>query len=159
MRIVRDVLQHELPHRGTSVGLACEYLARVLRRRSLVFLLSDFFDTGYEQALRTLARRHEVVAVSLVDPLDLELPDAGIVELEDAERGGRLLLDTSDRGVRERYAAAAAERAEARTAALAAAGVDQVEVPLDGDHLDPIAAYFHRRASRQRPPVGTGDPR
>ena len=149
LRLVREVLFHAPPHPGTDVAAACDYLARVLRRRSIVFLISDLFDSGYEQSLRTLARRHEVVAVTLVDPLDVALPDVGLVEVEDAERGERLLLDSSDRGVRRAYAQAARERAERRRTALASAAVDEVEVRLEEGYLEPLARYFRRRAARR----------
>ena len=147
LRLVREVLYHPQPHRGTSIAAALDYLARVLRRRSVVFVISDFFDAGYQQALRTLARRHEVVAITLVDPLDLELPDVGLLEVEDAERGGRLLLDSRDRGVRQRYRQAAAARAQARSATLTSAAVDEVELRLDQDYVEPLVRYFRRRAA------------
>ena len=149
LRLVREVLFHPRPHARTAIPAATDYLARVLRRRSVLFLLSDFFDSGYEQSLRTLARRHEVVAITLIDPLDLALPDVGLIEIEDAEAGERLLLDSSDRATRRRYAQAARARAEARSAALASAGVDEIEVRLDEDYLGPLLRYFRRRAARR----------
>jgi uncharacterized protein (DUF58 family) len=147
LRLVREVLFHDDPHPATDLAASVDYLSRVLRRRSIVFILSDFFDAGYEQSLRTLGRRHEVVALTLVDPLDLELPDVGLIELEDAERGGRVLLDSSNRDVRRRYRDAALERAEQRRATLASAGVDEVELRLDEDYVAPLLHYFRRRAA------------
>lgn len=149
LRIVREVLQHAPPGRGTAIGAACEYLTRVLRRRSVVFLLSDFYDAGYEAALRTLARRHDVIALPLTDPLDSALPDLGLVELEDAERGTRMLVDTSDARVRGAFARAAEERVRARRASLAAAGVDEVPIAVGGELVEPIARYFRHRAARR----------
>jgi len=151
LRQVRDVLQADIaPRRGTSMAPALEHLGRVLRRRSLVFVVSDFFTEGYEEALQTLARRHDVVALVLVDPLDRALPDVGLLDVADAETGRHLLVDTSDAEVRARYARAAAERAATRDARLAAAGVDQVEVRLDQDVAPPMAAFFRRRAQGAR---------
>jgi uncharacterized protein (DUF58 family) len=149
LRMVREVLHHQPARPGTSIATAAEYLARVLPRRSVVVLISDFLDSGYEQSLRTLARRHEVLVLTLTDPLDLELPDLGLVEVEDAERGGRLLLDTSDRGLRRRYAAAAATRIRERHQALASAGVDEVPIRLDQDLVRPLVAYFRTKAARR----------
>ena len=154
LRLLREVLYHAPPHPGTDIAAACDYLARVLRRRSIVFLISDLLDSGYEQSLRTLARRHQVVAVTLVDPLDMALPDIGLVEVEDAERGERLLLDSSDPRLRRRYAQAARARAQARRTALSAAGVDEVEVRLgervpEEGYLQPLVSYFRRRAARR----------
>ncbi len=147
-RLVRDVLRAQQSAFGhtTDIGAAAEYLGRVLRRRSTVFLISDFIASGYEESLRGLARRHEVIAVTLVDPLDLALPDVGIIEVVDAERGGRVLLDSSSARVREAYAMAASGRVAARKRSLAAAGVDEIEVHLDRDVTAPLIAYFRRRA-------------
>jgi uncharacterized protein (DUF58 family) len=150
LRIIRDVLMQTQARGGTSIATASDYLQRVLPRRSVVFLISDWFDHGYAQSLRLLARRHDVVALVLVDPIDLELPDMGIVAIEDAESGERLLVDSSDRGVRDRYAAAARERAARRSEQLALAGVDEVIVRLDGDLLAPVATYFRMRARGRR---------
>ena len=149
LRLVREVLFHAPPHPQTKIAAATDYLTRVLRRRSIVFLISDFFDSGYERSLRTLARRHQVVAITLVDPLDLELPNLGLVEIADAERGERLLLDSADPTVRRRYATAARERAETRRSMLSSAGVDEVEMRLDQGYLEPLVAYFRRRAARR----------
>lgn len=149
LRLVREVLYHPPPQPGTDIAAACDYLLRVLTRRSIIFLITDGFDRDFESSMRTLARRHEVVAITLADPIDRELPDLGLVEIEDAESGQRLLLDSSDRGVRERYSAAARERAVARRAALTSAGVDEIEVRLDQDYIEPLAGYFRRRAARR----------
>ncbi len=147
LRQVRDVLHADLaPRRSTAMAPALEHLARMLRKRSLVFVVSDFFTSGYAQALQTLARRHDVVALVLVDPLDLELPDVGLLDVVDAETGRRLLVDTSDAGVRRRYAEAAAARATARDARITGAGADQVEIRVDQDVAEPMAAFFRRRA-------------
>jgi uncharacterized protein (DUF58 family) len=149
LRLIREILRGRRAHRRTSIAAASEYLARVLRRRSIVFLISDFLDRGYERPLRTLAGRHEVIAISLVDPLDLALPDIGVVEVEDIERGTRALVDTSDRSVRRRYAEAAEERARLRRATLTAAGVDEITIRLDEDVVRPLVAYFRTRAARR----------
>ena len=157
LRIVREVLEHPRPaERGTSIAGACDYLGRVLRRRAVVFLISDFFDDSYARALRDLARRHEVLAVTIVDPLDEQLPDAGIVEIEGIEGGDRALVDTSDRGVRRRYAEASTRRREARREALRAAGVDEIELRTDGEAAQPLLTYFRARGSGVAPRRAVG---
>jgi len=147
-RLIGDVLRAQAAASGrrTDIGAATDYLGPVLRRRSMVFLISDFIATGYEEPLRRLARRHEVIAISLIDPLDIAMPDVGIVEMVDVERGGRVMLDSSDAGVREAYAAAAANRAAQRRRTLAMASVDEVQVHLDREVTTPLVAYFRRRA-------------
>ncbi len=148
MRLVREVLAPGQPNATTSIAAGCDYLVRVLRRRSTVFLISDFIDDGYERPLRDLARRHEVIAVVIVDPLDEALPEAGIVEAEDIERGGRLLLDSSDEGLRRRYAEVAAGRREERSAILRRAGVEELVVRTDSDAAEPVLEFFRRRSRR-----------
>ncbi len=147
LRLVRDVLAAEPDFgRRTKIADAVDYLGRVLRRRSVVFVISDFLDAGYEEALRGLARRHEVVALVLVDPVDGALPDMGMVAVADAETGERMWVDTGDARVRARYAEAAAARAEARRRAIASCGVEEITIPVTGDVIAPLAAYFRRRA-------------
>lgn len=146
----REVLRPRTRGSLTDLAAACEYLRHVLRRRSVVFLVSDFIADGYAQALRTLAQRHEVIAIALEDTLDRALPNLGLVTFMDAEHGSTVLLDTADRRTRERYAAAAAQRIGARDAALAAAGVDLVRVAVDGDAIDPVLAYLRARAHELR---------
>ena len=149
-RLVRDVLT-AVPAFGqrTDIGAAADYLAQVLGRRAVIFFISDFLDAGYEEALRGLSGRHEVIALALSDPIDLALPDLGLVAVADAETGERLWLDSSDAGVRDAYAALTAERAEARHRSLARSGVEEIAIDIEGDVVAPVAAYFRRRV-RQR---------
>lgn len=154
LRLLREVLYHSAAQPGTSISTACDYLAQVLRRRSIVFLVSDFFDSEYEQSLRTLARRHEVVAITLVDPLDLEFPNVGVVEVEDAEVGTRIFMDTSDRTFEKRYRHAAEKRTQRRRTALASADVDEIVIHLNDElpehgYLAPLISYFRRRAEQR----------
>jgi uncharacterized protein (DUF58 family) len=147
LRLVRDVISAE-PAFGqrTRIAEAADYLGRVLRRRSVIFVISDFLDEGYEESLRGLARRNEVVALVLADPIDAALPDMGMIAVADAETGERMWVDTGDARVRARYAEAAAERAERRHRAIASCGVEEIMIPITGDVIAPLAAYFRRRA-------------
>lgn len=149
LRLVRDIVRHPSPSPGTNIAAACDYLARALRRRSVVFLISDFVDANYLDSLRTLARRHDVIALALVDPADQRLPDLGIVRFAGAEEGAAQLVDTSSPALRQRYAEAAAERAAERRRLLASAGVDEVEIKLEENLVEPIARYFRLRAMRR----------
>lgn len=147
LRQVRDVLLADIaPGRGTAMAPALDHLARVLRRRSVVFVISDFLTTGYAQSLQTLARRHDVIALVLVDPLDLELPDVGLLDVLDSETGRRMVVDSGSRRVRDAYRDAAAARAAARDLGLSRAGVERIAVHLDGDVVEPVASFFRRRA-------------
>ena len=150
LRLVRDVIRHPVPSAGTNIAAACDYLARALRRRSVVFLVSDFIDQDYVDSLRRLARQHDVIALALVDPADLELPNLGIVQFAGAEgESGELVVDTASAELRRRYAIAATERAAERRRLLATAGVDEIEIRLDQDLVGPLARYFRMRAMRR----------
>jgi uncharacterized protein (DUF58 family) len=150
LRLIRDVLFRQPRRRGTSLREGLDYLNRVLRRRAVVFLLSDFLDRDYERAFRRTGRRHDLVAVRIADPREEDLPAVGLVELEDAESGRRLLLDTSDRSVREAFRADAAGRREGVRQLTRSAGVDLIEVSTDGSHLDALIRFFRLRERRQR---------
>ena len=146
LRIVRELLYQQPRGRGTNITLAAEYVSHLLHRRSIVFVLSDFQNRGYEKALRVAARRHEVIAVTATDPRELELPNAGLIEVEDAETGEYVLIDTGSRRLRKQYAARAAALQDERRQILKAARVDQIDVSTAESYAGPLFAYFKRRA-------------
>ena len=126
---------------------------RIVKRRSTVFVVSDFISApGWEKALAQLARRHEVIAVRLFDPLEMDLPDLGLVTMRDAETGEQLFVDTHDRGFRARFKAAAERRESALRSGLARAGVDTLELATDDDLLDAHAALC--RPAQAAQPAG-----
>lgn len=128
---------------------------RLIPRRSLVFLVSDFFSgPGWPKPLADLARRHDVLAVRLYDPLEADLPDLGLVVVQDAETGEQVLVDTHDGGFRRRFAAAAARRERALRLAFADAGVDALELSTDDDLLDAILRFADLRKRRSRLATG-----
>ena len=153
LRLVRDLFAHEPASTGTRLAAALDHLMHVLRRRAIVVLVSDFFDTDFEKMLRAMAGRHDVVAVHLQDPREIELPNAGILSLRDAETGQRVLVDTASRAAREAFAQAAAVRMDATRAALRNARVEAVTVRTDEDYVEPLAAFFRHR-NRRRSPAG-----
>ena len=131
----------------------------VVKRRSSVFVISDFISVpGWEKALAQLAVRHEVTAVRLFDPLEMELPDIGLVTMRDAESGEQLVVDTHDRGFRARFAAAAQRRETALRAGLARAGVDTLELATDDDLMDAILRFADLRQQRSRLANWSGGP-
>ena len=148
LRIVRELLYARPQGRGTDIAGALAYLTRVAQRRSIVFLISDFLDRGFEGALRLAVQRHDLVAISLTDPRELSLPPLGLLELEDAETGQPLLLDTEDRETRRQYALAAAQRREERQQLLRSMGVDEVAIATDRSYVQPLMAFFQARARR-----------
>jgi uncharacterized protein (DUF58 family) len=150
LRLIRDVLFYQPQEAGTSLREGLDYVNRVLRRRSIIFLLSDFQDRDYENAFKRAARRHDLIACFISDPHEEELPAVGLLEVEDAETGRRLLLDTDSPAVRSAYHAAAAGRREAVRQLTRSAGCDLVEVSTDGSHLDALIHFFRLRERRQR---------
>jgi uncharacterized protein (DUF58 family) len=134
----------------TDVGAMLERAQRVMTRRSLVFVVSDFISaTPWEAALARLAMTHETIAVRVHDALERGLPDLGLLVVEDAETGEQLLLDTHDRAFRRRFEAAATQRERALRAAFAGAGVDALELSTDGDLVDAVLRFAELRKLRR----------
>jgi len=145
---------------ATDLGELLDGVWRVAPRRSLVFIVSDFISTpGWAEPLARLATRHDVIAVRLYDPMEMALPDLGLVVVEDAETGEQLFVDTHDRAFRERFAAAAARREAELRRALAIAGVDALELATDDDLVDTILRFADLRKERSRLATGGGLPR
>ena len=151
-RALLDTLQilRDLPAGGAgSLSDALELADRVIRQRALVIVVSDFRGpAAWRAPLMRLGARHTVLAVEVRDPREQELADVGELRLVDPETGRQLRVDTSDRGLRERFAAAAAGERQALVAALASAGVRHVSLSTDGDWLRPLAAFLRRRDRR-----------
>jgi uncharacterized protein (DUF58 family) len=150
LRLIRDVLFFEPVRVGTSLRVGLDYLNRVLRRRTIVFLLSDFQDAGYEPSFKRAGRRHDLIAVRIADRREEELPAVGLLELEDAETGERLLLDTASSAVRDAFRSAAVGRWLALKQLAAQARTDLVDVSTDGSHLDALIRFFRLRERRLR---------
>jgi uncharacterized protein (DUF58 family) len=149
LRIVRELLYLEPKGRRTDIAVALAYLARVIRRRAIVFVLSDFFDEGYEAQMRAATVRHELIALTLNDPRETSLPDVGLLEVEDAETGARAVLDTSSRAVRTAYARRATELRDRRRRTLAAVGVEEVALHTDRSYVEPLLRAFRSRERRR----------
>ena len=148
LRVIRDLVAFTPAGRRTNLAASLTYASELLGHRSIVVVLSDFLAEGWDRPLRRLAVRHDVVAVVLEDPREVDLPDVGWIDLEDSETGLRTLVDTGRRGTRGRLRALAERRREDRTRALAAAGVDQVLLNTREDYAAPLRQAFARRARR-----------
>jgi uncharacterized protein (DUF58 family) len=135
---------------ATNLKGALESLVRVSRRRSIAFLVSDFYDSGYERALALASAKHDVVPIILVDPRDAALPDVGLATFEDLESGESVVVDTGDPRVRAWYAAAMKKIADSRRSAFNRLGLDSVEIETSGSFVRPLRDLFVRRARRIR---------
>jgi uncharacterized protein (DUF58 family) len=172
MRVVREILGFEAPAArgddaqeraraladrgkvplgaGTNLKAALEALVRVSRRKSVAFIVSDFYDTAYERSLALASAKHDVVPVVLRDPRDTDLPDVGLASFEDLESGESIVVDTSDARVRAWYAAAMGKIAESRRTSFHKLGLDSVEIETGGSFVRPLRDLFARRARRIR---------
>ncbi|GAC1515156.1 MAG: DUF58 domain-containing protein [Gemmatimonadaceae bacterium] len=150
LRLIRDVLAFEPTGRGTNLSGALEYLAKMLRSHSILFIVSDWMAPTVERALKILARQHDVVAVTIEDPSERVLPDVGLARLIDPETGAVLNVDTSSAAVRDQFARHVAEESEARQRLLRRLAIDEVPVRTDGDLVDPLLKFFRARATRTR---------
>jgi uncharacterized protein (DUF58 family) len=148
LRIVRELLSFEPARPATSLKEALEYLNHIQKKRSIVFVISDFMDSGYEAALRIAGKRHDLIGVVLQDPRENELPNVGLMQLRDAESGASRMIDTSDAHVRFLYREFAERMQEARKSLFIKSRLDDVEVWLDQPYLKPLTDFFRLRERR-----------
>ena len=149
LRLIRDLLyftpSEKRQRTGTNIAAALDYLGRVFHKRGVVFLVSDFQDQGFEKPLRALARRHDLIGVTVSDPRETALPDVGLLELEDAETGETVVIDTGSRVVRTRYTALAKERHAKLNELFKSTGVDHIPLHTDRDYVLDLVRFFRRR--------------
>ena len=148
LRVVREVLYFRPEGRTTDIAGALEHMHRTITKRSVVFLISDFLGSDFARPLRVAARKHDLIAITVVDPREEELAPVGLVDLEDAETGDRVLVDASDRRTRESFQKWAVERRRRREALFRSIGVDALELRTDRPYDIPLVRFFHKRARR-----------
>lgn len=149
VRVMTELLGHHEHGGGTDLAGTLGFVGRVTRRRAVVFVISDFIAPAWEPAMRLLAARHEVVAVTVGDPRERELPPVGLIELRDAETGARRVVDASSAAVRRAFTAAAEKRERAVRDALRRCGVDRISVSTDRPFIRDLTAYFRLRERRR----------
>ncbi len=150
LRVVREILYHKPQGHRTDIAKALEFLSRVSRRRSVVFLVSDFISEDYQKALQIANKRHDIIAISLTDPREIIMPNVGFIELEDAETGETFLLDTYDEGVRREFNRRSLDAKEAREKMFRALNVDYIDIDTSKSYVEPLIAFFRMRAKRFR---------
>lgn len=150
LRVLRELLYHPTEGTGTDLAEALEYLARVIRRRAVVFLASDFLASGYEKVLSVAARRHDLVAVRVGDLREAEVPPMGFVEFEDPETGSRAVVDTSARAFQERYGRLRTEAREQVDELFRRVGIDAIDVTTGVPYERSLRQFFEARARRLR---------
>jgi len=135
---------------ATDIGRAMEFLLSVTSRKTICFVVSDFLDDGFEQALATANRKHDVIAVLVTDPRELEFPAVGLVALRDAETAEARIYDTGSAAFRQQVAAAAAARVSGLEHRLRSAGIDFIHIDAAGSVVDPLVRFFQMRERRSR---------
>ena len=150
MRLVREVLASEVTTNGTDIAGAFRFLNSVQKRKAVVFLISDFQDTRYEKELRVAARRHDVICCPITDPHELELPNAGLIELEDAETGELMIVDTQSATLRETFASRAQSEQAALLAMFRRNKVDHIPLSTVRPFVDDVRQLFRQRQIRAR---------
>ncbi|MFQ5750612.1 MAG: DUF58 domain-containing protein [bacterium] len=150
LRVLRELLYHKPQGRGTNIALALEYLSRVTNRRAVVFLASDFISENYHKAMQIANKRHDLVAITITDPREMELPNVGIIELEDAETGEIVLIDTTYSAVRDTFVDDSAKLKMERDKLLRSMNVDTIDIRTDVSYVEPLIRFFRMRAKRFR---------
>jgi uncharacterized protein (DUF58 family) len=145
LRVVREILYNKPEGTQTNIGAAIEYINRVLTRRAVIFVISDFMDTKYDKPLKILARYHDVIGVHIFDPRELALPNVGRIALEDPESGQTRCVDTGSRRLRDEFQNKRGEERRNLTKTLSSYGVDMISIDVTLPYVDPIMKFFMRR--------------
>ena len=148
LRLIRELLNFEPRKTRTDINTGLDYLGKVTQRHAVVFLISDFQESGYERSMRITAKRHDLIAVAITDPRELKMPNVGLIELEDSETGELVLVDTSSRRIRTEYERQGRERQSRLGSQFASIGIDQIDIQTDADYVRGIVRFFAQREKR-----------
>ncbi len=152
MRVIRELLYHEPEEHGTDLAEALEQVNRLMKRRAVVFLVSDFATGDFQQPMKMLQQRHDAVAITVVDPRERDLPNVGFLELEDAETGEVVLVDTSSSEFRETFRKEVQQQSSHLRRLFRRMNTDFVEIlirPQYEDTIQPLIDYFRKRAKKR----------
>lgn len=149
LRCIRELLYCHAVGSGTDLDSAIGHLNRTAKRRAVVFLISDFQDSGFERTLRVARRRHDITPIVIADRREFELPNLGLIQIRDRETGRQVTVDTSSRSNRRQYAKLAEQRVEMQNALFRRLKMNPIRVYTGEDYVDPIREYFHRRGGKR----------
>lgn len=149
LRVIRELLCFKPQRNSTDIELGLAYLNRVITRRAVVFVVSDFLSGGFEQSLRIANKKHDVIGLNIVDPRELSLPALGFVELMDAETGESIIVDTYDQSIRDDFSLLSSEQIRKRQDLFKSIGVDLIEIRTDRSYIDPVLRFFKMREKRR----------
>lgn len=148
LRLVRELLYFKMPKRKTDISQALDYLAKIVRKKTTIFLVSDFIETDFKKPLSLLNKRHDVIAVSVRDLAEITLPNIGMIEFADAETGEMALVDTSSRQFRNKYSSTSAQRFASLKSMLRTINVDCISISTDKPYIQDLVRFFHMRHRR-----------
>ncbi len=146
LRIIRELIDFTPDHRGTDISVALKYLRNVIKKRSVAFLISDFHDRGFEEALKIVAKKHDLICVRVFDQREQHIPGMGLVKFRDAETGKAYWIDTSSKAVRENINRQNQKHEAFIKDTFAKAGVDQTVISTDTDYVPPLMKLFRQRS-------------
>jgi len=150
LRVIREVLYFKPESNGTNIRTGLEYLLRGLKRRSIVFVISDFDDTGFYRSLNILNQKHDVIAIRTIDRRENELPDVGLVKLQDAESGAEVWVDTSHQKFRRQYQKKMAAKNQEFVEQTKSMNVDSIQIDATESYVEPLIRFFKMRERRFR---------
>ncbi len=145
LRMVRDLLAFEPKGVKTDISSAVDFLQNVLDRKAIIFILSDFFDSGWEDKLKIAGMKHDVIALNVVDPLEKSLPNLGLLTVSDSENGNSMVIDTSSKRYRDKYKKEYLKRSKYLMQTLSKCGVSQIVIDSDKEWIDRVSLFFSRR--------------
>jgi uncharacterized protein (DUF58 family) len=143
--LIKDILSYKSDSKKTNLNVPLEFLNRVLKKKAVTFLISDFQGEGFQRILRTTSKRHDLVAISITDPKEIELPPIGYIELEDAETGEFILVNTNDKKFLQNYKMKTSSDAKERKRFFRLNGIDFIELKTHESYFDSIVKYFKER--------------
>lgn len=150
LRLIREILFFKPEGRGTNTALALEHLLGVIKKKCVVFLISDFIDSNYEKPLAIAARKHDLIALKLSDQLEMSFPKAGLIRLYDLESGAERLVDSSSAKFRKLFRIRIGLSGQRFDKTMSRMGIDTVYIPAGGDYSRPLIRFFESRAKRIR---------
>ncbi len=148
LRIVRDLLSFDPEGRGTDIKGALQYLNSVIKKRSITFVISDFIDQGYDAALRIVSKKHDVIAITLQDPREREMPRIGLVKMQDAESGGERWVDTSNIHIQQAFRYYWRQHEERLKKLFLSTKVDRIDIHIQNPYIKPLIDFFKIREQR-----------
>ncbi|MBN2269182.1 MAG: DUF58 domain-containing protein [Sedimentisphaerales bacterium] len=148
LRLIRELLYFKMPRRKTDISMALEYIAKVTRKKATIFLVSDFIESDFKKSLGLLNKRHDVIAVPVRDRVEISMPSVGLIELQDAETGEIILVDTSSSKFRNQYGQESSSRFNDLENLLRSTNVDCIPVTTDKPYIRDLVQFFHARHKR-----------